>query len=268
MDILDAYDLIERAIDSGKVPGGYLISGDVAGNCLDLVRMLLKKLYPGGEKLIEARSHPDIAILEPEGKSRTIKVADMKERIVEPMATTAYSGGWKAGVIVSADRMQLAAANAFLKSLEEPTPKTVYFLLTDRPDSILPTVISRCQLVTLDRPKSVLEGKNAKTIAELLDTAKGGGFFEKSRAGKALAALLKEIKDAVEDDTDVPIARKKFYNTIMLHAREWMLKGTVPRHFAFRNIEAVEEAYARSEKYLPDEAVLTYMMDKFVLPAK
>ena len=210
-------------------------------------------------------THPDIAFLEPEGKSRTIKVGDMKSRIVEPMSTTAYSGGWKAGVIVSADRMQTAAANAFLKSLEEPTPRTVYFLTTDRPDAILPTIVSRCQLVSLDRPKGVLEGKSAKTIAEFFEAAKCGGFLEKAKVGKGLAALLGELKDGVED-SEVPMVRKKFYMTIMAHAREWMLNGSVPRHFAFRNIEAVEEAYSRSERFLPDEAVLTYMMDKFVLP--
>ncbi len=265
MDILDAYDLIERAIDSGKVPGGYLVAGEVAGNCRDLVRMILKKLYPGDEERIAQNCHPDIAFLEPEGKSRTIKVGDMKSRIVEPMSTTAYSGGWKAGVIVSADRMQTAAANAFLKSLEEPTPRTVYFLTTDRPDAILPTIVSRCQLVSLDRPKGVLEGKSAKTIAEFFEAAKGGGFLEKAKVGKGLAALLGELKDGVED-SEVPMVRKKFYMTIMAHVREWMLNGSVPRHFAFRNIEAVEEAYSRSERFLPDEAVLTYMMDKFVLP--
>ena len=149
MEVADAYGLISRAIDAGRTAHGYLVCGDLKGGCDALVAQLLEKLFPDAHAQIAAKSHPDVAYLEPEGKSRTIHAQSMRERIVEPMSTTAFSGGWKVGVIVGADRMEVVAANAFLKTLEEPPPKTLFLLLTDAPDAILPTIVSRTQRIDL-----------------------------------------------------------------------------------------------------------------------
>jgi hypothetical protein len=58
--------------------------------------------------------------------------------------------------------------------------------------------------------------------------------------------------------------RKAFFRTLMSFVRKIMLSGKVPRHQAFRNIEAVEEAYRQSERSLSDEAVLSFLMDRVV----
>ena len=272
MEFAEAYALICRAIDSGHVPGGYLIVGDTRGNARDLVMHILSKLYPESASRIkddDSRSyafpHPDVAILEPEGRSRTIKTETLRDRIVEPMATTSFSGGWKVGVIVGADRMQQNAANSFLKSLEEPTPKTLFMLLTDQPDAILPTIISRCQRVDLRLPPGILEGDFYDRVAEIFRAKGMDGVFAKGEAARRLSEVLTELKDSVEDE-EVPLARKSFYRTIMSFVREWMVAAKVPRHLAFRNVEAVEEAYARSERFIPDEPVLSFMMDKITFP--
>ena len=253
MEVAEAFNLISRAIDCGCAAHGYLIVGDIRGNCTELKDRILAKLFPEAAAQIDAGSHPDVAVLEPEGKSRTISVDSMKERIVAPMATTSFAGGWKVGVIVGADRMNASSANAFLKSLEEPTPKTLYLMLTDRPDAILPTIISRSQRIDLKLPDGAYDGEIAEGIAEL--------FAAKDAAG--LAALLKELKDEAED-ADAPIVRKKFYTTIMGFVRKMALGGRLPRYQAYRNVDAVEEAFRRSEKSMSDEAVMSYMLDRTV----
>ena len=149
MDVDAAFSLIARAIDAGRAAHGYLVVGDLKGGCDVLADRILRRLFPGELAQIEAKGHPDVAWLEPEGARRIIKVEAMRERIVEPMALAAFSGGWKVGVVVGADRMEAPSANAFLKSLEEPTPKTLYLLLTDQPDAILPTIVSRTQRIDL-----------------------------------------------------------------------------------------------------------------------
>lgn len=267
MEVAEAFDLIAHAIDSHQKSGGYLIVGDLAGNTRELVDRILAKLYPGDAEKLAMRSHPDVAYLEPAGKSRTIKTEAMRERIVAPMSVTSYSGGWKVGVIVGADRMQLAAANSFLKSLEEPTPKTLYLLLTDRPDAMLPTIISRCQRIDLSLPKGLLEGEEGRFVADVFESRSMGGVHERAQAAKFLAANFAELKGEAEDE-EVAFVRKRFYQTIMAYVRRWMEDGSVPRHLAFRNVEAVEEAYARSERYIPDDAVLSFMMDKLVFPTQ
>lgn len=274
MEISEAFNLIAHAIDSHQKSGGYLIVGDLSGNTRELVERILAKLYPGDAEKLATHSHPDVFWIEPQGKSRTIKVERSKsdngpgirDGIVAPMSVTSYSGGWKVGVIAGADRMQLAAANSFLKSLEEPTPRTLYLLLTDRPDAVLPTIISRCQRIDLPLPKGLLEGDEGRFVADVFESKSMGGVHERAQAAKFLAANFAELKGEA-DDEEVAFVRKRFYQTIMSYVRRWMEDGSVPRHLAFRNIEAVEEAYSRSERYLPEDAVLSFMMDKLVFPA-
>lgn len=259
MEVLEAYSLISRAIDSGRPAHGYLVVGDVRGNCRELVDMVLAKLFPDEGSLIASRSHPDVAWLEPQGRSRTIKVSrgkdddgpGMRDGIVEPMSVTAFSGGWKAGVISGADRMQPEAANAFLKTLEEPPPKTLFLMLTDQPDSILPTILSRSQRVDLPLPAGTLEGDDYDEVAE--------AFAAKDAA--ALVAKLGALRDAAPDK-DAAFVRKAFFKTILAFARQAMVSGKVPRYRAFRSVEAVEDAYRQSERAMSDDAVISFMLDR------
>ena len=265
MEVADAYALISRAIDTGHAAHGYLVCGDLRGQCDALTERILRKLFPNELAQVESRCHPDIAWLEPEGKSRTIHVKSMRERIVEPMSATAFSGGWKVGVIVGADRMETEAANSFLKTLEEPPPKTLFLLLTDQPDAMLPTIVSRSQRIDLPLSEGVLEGDAYDAIEEVFTSRGVSGIFEKAQAGKRLAEVLAEVKDESEPE-DVAIARKAFYKTIMKFVRGWMVKGELSRQQAFKNVAAVEDAFRQSERYLSDDAVLVNLTDRLVWP--
>ena len=255
MEVAEAYSLISRAIDSGHAAHGYLIVGDLKGGCDELADRILRKLFPDELAQVEAKSHPDVAYLEPEGAKRIIKVDAMREKIVEPMSLAAFSGGWKVGVIVGADRMEAPSANAFLKSLEEPTPKTLYLMLTDQPDAILPTLVSRSQRIDLPLSEGLLEGEALEAVSE--------AFAAKDAA--ALAAAFAALKEDA-DDADVMLVRKRFFKTLMSFVRQLMVSGKLPRYQAFRNIEAVEDAYRQSERSMNDEAVLSFLLDRVVFP--
>ena len=171
MTVDEAYSLIAHAIETGRAAHGYLVCGDLKGSCGDLAMKVLRFLFPEQPAQVEQRCHPDIAWLEPEGRSRTIHVASMREKIIEPMSATAFSGGWKAGVVVGADRMEQAAANSFLKTLEEPPPKTLFLLLSDQPDAIMPTIVSRSQRIDLPLSEGVLTGDAYDSVAEEIGRA-------------------------------------------------------------------------------------------------
>lgn len=94
--------------------------------------------------------HPDCFTLRPAKKSRQIAVG--KREALEPntmrallrdLNQSANQGGYKVALIYEADRMHTAAANAFLKTLEEPPRETVLLMLTTRPYDVLPTIRSR-----------------------------------------------------------------------------------------------------------------------------
>lgn len=252
MDGVEAFRLIARAIDSGSAAHGYLIVGDVRGNAAELVRRVLEKLFPDERDQIAAGVHPDVVTLEPEGKKRIITIDSMRERIVEPMASTSFSGGWKVGIVSGADRLNNESANAFLKSLEEPPPKTMYFLLTDQPDAILPTIVSRTQRIDLKLPPGLLGGEEYEAVAEAF-AAK-----DAARLAEMLDSLVEEAPEA-----DAALVRRRFFRTLLSFARAMVLSGKLPRHQAFRNVEFVEEAYRRCEKSMKAEPVLSYLLDRF-----
>ena len=252
MDGAEAFRLIARAIDAGSAAHGYLVVGDVRGNAAELVRRVLEKLFPDERDQIAAGVHPDVVTLEPEGKKRIITIDSMRERIVEPMASTSFSGGWKVGIVSGADRLNNESANAFLKSLEEPPPKTMYFLLTDQPDAILPTIVSRTQRIDLKLPPGLLEGEEYEAVAEAF-AAK-----DAARLAEILDSLVEEAPEA-----DAALVRRRFFRTLLSFARAMVLSGKLPRHQAFRNVEFVEEAYRRCEKSMKAEPVLSYLLDRF-----
>lgn len=101
--------------------------------------------------LVRAGAHPDSRVLEPEGKSLTIKV-DQIRSIANFMHETPQQGGNKVIRLTHSEKMNTAAANAVLKMLEEPTPNTYLILESTSLSRMLPTVRSRCRLYKLEQP--------------------------------------------------------------------------------------------------------------------
>ncbi|WP_051207355.1 DNA polymerase III subunit delta' [Saccharospirillum impatiens] len=101
--------------------------------------------------LVHAGAHPDSRVLEPEGKSLTIKV-DQIRGIADFMHETPQQGGNKVIRLTHSEKMNNAAANAVLKMLEEPTPNTYLILESSSLSRMLPTVRSRCRLYKLEQP--------------------------------------------------------------------------------------------------------------------
>lgn len=93
-------------------------------------------------------AHPDLRWLQPEGG--VIKV-DGVRGIIDFLAHTPQVAGRKIAVVEDADRMNLYAANALLKALEEPPPESFIALSTSAPERLLPTIRSRCQQVPVRR---------------------------------------------------------------------------------------------------------------------
>src|SRR5262249_3839045 len=72
--------------------------------------------------------------------------------LVLKAATAPVSGRWRVVIFEDADRATEQAANALLKAIEEPAPRTVWLLCAPYPDDLPPTIRSRCRLVTLRTP--------------------------------------------------------------------------------------------------------------------
>jgi DNA polymerase-3 subunit delta' len=93
-------------------------------------------------------AHPDLRWIAPEKPGSQIRVDDVRA-LADFVARTPTGGPNKVAVIADADAMNIAAANALLKTLEEPPPRTYLLLTATRPASLPPTVRSRCQVVAV-----------------------------------------------------------------------------------------------------------------------
>ncbi|HDP35335.1 MAG TPA: DNA polymerase III subunit delta' [Candidatus Hydrogenedentes bacterium] len=91
-------------------------------------------------------NHADVIVVRPVSKSRVIKVENIED-VIERTMFRPFEGGRRVCVIEDADRMNEAAQNHFLKTLEEPPSQTVFVLLTEWPRLLLPTIRSRCQSI-------------------------------------------------------------------------------------------------------------------------
>ncbi|MEJ5210721.1 MAG: DNA polymerase III subunit delta' [Burkholderiales bacterium] len=149
--------------------------------------------------LVAVGNHPDLRLIEPlegeeEGRAmRQIAIAQVRE-LADFVGLTSHQQGRRVIVIHPAEAMNPAAANALLKTLEEPADNTVFLLVSHQPRQLLPTVVSRCRTVALPLPdertaRAWLEAQGV-TDAGLCLALAGGAPLEALRYadGEYLAA--------------------------------------------------------------------------------
>lgn len=126
-----------------------------------------------------AGTHPDFHLLEvPEGKSRI--PIEQFHTVETDLQLVAQAGGRRVAIVDPADLLSFEAQHAFLKTLEEPRPDTVFILITSRPSALVVTILSRCQRVGFG---PIPAGKMHETLLKRSD-------IEEQRAG-LLAGLAR-----------------------------------------------------------------------------
>lgn len=104
--------------------------------------------------LVAADTHPDLCYLAPEKSSQGIKI-DAIRSVIEKLNRTTQAA-YKIVIINPADSLLLAASNALLKSLEEPSDRVLFILIAEKIEHLLPTIRSRCQVIRFSPPQKAL----------------------------------------------------------------------------------------------------------------
>lgn len=198
--------ILSQAILSQKAGHAYLFSGEEGIGKRTVALAIAKSLlcmkssppscgHCSSCVKSDQKSHPDLFEIAPEGAF--IKIGQVKQ-IQEEMGLHPALSSKKIFIIDEADRMNAEAANAFLKSLEEPPGDTSFFLITSRPQAILPTILSRCQKIRFSTPPQeelvkFLMGRKKLSEQDALHIAKRS-------LGKVGFALSLDIKSLEEED--------------------------------------------------------------------
>ena len=196
-----ALEHFRRAAASGRMPHALLVSGHPRGTGTEFTEYLLRLLY-GDLDAVALRQHADIRWIEPESKSRQIRIDEQIRPLIEFIGLTSYEGGWKAGVILFADRLNDNAQNALLKTLEEPPPRSLLVLVTDTPAALLPTIRSRAQYVEALEDEQPGDTPWLPLVLELLRHPPERRACEMMAWTDRLTAPLRSLKDlATEEET-------------------------------------------------------------------
>jgi DNA polymerase-3 subunit delta' len=219
---------VDAWLGSGRVPHAVLLSGAAGlGKVLfaeRLARVLLCRPDPPdrvpcgkcqGCRLVAAGAHPDLARVAPEESSNVIKIGAVRD-LVSLLGLRSGLAGRKVALIHPAEAMNRHAANALLKTLEEPAGDTVLILVSHTPGELPATVRSRCQRLVFRAPGAdvgrawlasrLAEGHDPAGLLQLaggspltaLALAESGAVAVHASVEEAIAGLMRGEADPVE----------------------------------------------------------------------
>ncbi len=100
---------------------------------------------------VRALQHPDLTVVQPEEDSAQIRIEQVRD-LSQELSLTSHQGHGKVAIVTPADALNRFAANALLKTLEEPQPRTLLVLVASQPSRLPATILSRCQIVRVAAP--------------------------------------------------------------------------------------------------------------------
>lgn len=171
---------LQKTAELGKIAHAYLFYGDescgkekIAREFIKLINCSTESKKPCGTchncVTIDKNTSPDFFLIEPEeGEIKIAKIRDLHTKL----SLCSYSAPYKAALINQAHALNNEAQSAFLKLLEEPRGQTLFVLLTEYPERLLPTILSRVERLRFFSTaaggrESVLRQKIAAEIPEL-----------------------------------------------------------------------------------------------------
>lgn len=259
-DILGHEQIIEHlqnAIKTDKVSHAYILDGpDMSGKKMiaDAFSMTLECEKKGTEPCMECHSckqalgknQPDIIYLQHE-KPNTISVDDIRSQINNDIGVKPYSSPYKVYIVDEAEKMNVQAQNALLKTIEEPPAYAVILLLTNNAEIFLPTILSRCVRLSLkavpdekikaylmenyevsDYKADVCVAFAQGNVGKAIELAESEDFNEIKNSALQLIKRLDDIElyemtEAVKQISNYKLQINDYFDLIMIWYRDVLL---------------------------------------------
>ena len=233
---------LERLVQVDKLPHALLVSGPAEIGkkqfAMALATRLLCQTPVNGQAcskckactLVLGDAHPDFFRVEPDDKGKAISVDKIRE-LAAFVTKTAMFEGWRIALIEPAAAMTHSAANALLKTLEEPGKQTLLILVHHQERELLATIRSRCQLLSMAIPEAslaleYLEQCNQRDPQELLEAASGRPLRALRIAEDGSLAQMQELEkilaEVAEGTLSPLLAAEQGKSAPLADVLEWM----------------------------------------------
>src|SRR5213596_3053371 len=206
-----ALEYLRRAHEQNRVAHAYLITGP-PGSGKQLLAAELASLVNGtAAKDVFSAKAGEVFIARPESKSRRIVTAQIRA-LEHALQMRAANGRRKVAIIPDADRLQTEAANAFLKTLEEPPKDSLLLLLSALPEALPETILSRCISIPLASDGEPQSKKEQEKLVKLLQQASRQTTWNIQfayRLAQEFQQLLRAVREEVKHETDEALKREQ-----------------------------------------------------------
>src|SRR5438045_7126542 len=204
-----ALEYLSRAHERGRIGHAYLISGPPGSGKRGLASDLSNLVASAKSDDVFSSPPPGVFLAEPESKSRRI-VIDQVRALEHVLQMRSGNGHRKVAIIADADRLQPQAANAFLKTLEEPPNDSLLILLSSMPEVLPDTILSRCVSIALaaeeERPFSDEEVELIRLLGDAANS-KGQGIQPAYQLARGFHRLLAQIREEIQDENAAALKR-------------------------------------------------------------
>lgn len=197
-----ALQYLQRAHKQNRLAHAYLISGPAGSGKSTVAARLAAKLNNTTPEQVFKAQAPDVFLTEPASRSRRI-VVDQIRSLERALQLRASDHRKKIGIIRDADRMQAQAANAFLKTLEEPPENSLLLLLTTLPEALPETIVSRCLSLPLQSPSELEQSAEEAELLRMLSAAadqERSGIEAAYRVSQGIQRSLESIREQIKDE--------------------------------------------------------------------
>jgi DNA polymerase-3 subunit delta' len=204
----EALALLRDCKTQKRLAHAYLVSGPEGSGTRELAASLAGLIL---DCPAPPFSHPDCHCIEPESKSRRIRI-DVVRDLESKLHLRSLSGGSKVGILFEADRLMEQAANALLKTLEEPPSNSHLVLVTRFPENLLATILSRCievPLRLLQRPPLLpIEQKWLAQLARIADMTRTDLSLVYLLV-RRFQEILGEARESIQQENETALKREE-----------------------------------------------------------
>jgi len=246
-----ALEYLQRAHQQNRLAHAYLISGP-PGSGKQLLAAELASLVNGtkADEVFSSKAR-EIFVAQPESRSRRIVISQIRE-LEHALQMRASNGQRKVAIISEADRLQPQAANAFLKTLEEPPKDSLLLLLSALPEALPDTILSRCIPIPL-APNGEHQNKleDEKLVKLLQQTAREQSWTVQYayRLAQGFQRLLRLSREQIKAETDEALKEEeaRYRNSTdgaWLEEREEYYKALTESLYLQRRADLIEILFA------------------------